>query len=588
MKSLKFIKEIFRKFPMLLTSSIIFILGESIADAISIFSIIPVVDFLTKPDLVGASIFTRKAVDLIGLLHIPPTAVTFLMIFFLLNLLKVGFQIFAKYYILKTKYAVLRDITIGTFRDFFNSKWYFFSSGKQGVFLNTFLREIAVVGDAFGAMAMFFAGILNVIFYLAVPLYLSWKVTSICMVTALIFAWPFMLLGRVTYKLGKRNTATANRMGSVIQEAIGMAKIVLGFTNQRKSVDALEHAFDDHRKATIKSQTLRAAISLVYYPFGLFVLVIGLLISLNLSIPFAVAAALFYSLLKIMPSVGDLAAQKNMLDNFFPSYEQVEDLRKRALELKQQSGSKQFTGFKRELTAEGVYFGYPNREDIIVNINIRIPKGAMVALVGESGSGKSTIIDMIMGFHESTRGFVKIDGVALGEFDINSYRQKIGYVPQDSILFNLSIRDNLLWANERATDDDIVHACRQANSEDFIKDLPEGYDTIVGDRGVRLSGGQIQRIALARAMLRRPDILILDEATSALDTRSEQLIQQAVENIARETTVIVVAHRLSTIKNSSYIYVIERGHVVEEGRFKELSVKDGARFKKMCELQNIL
>jgi len=587
MRSLKFIKEITRKFPLLLASSVAFIVGESLADAVSIFSIIPVVDFLTKPNLEGASIFTTKAVEAVRFMRIPATAVTFLVAFFLLNLLKTGFQIFAKYSILKTKYAVLGDLTVGTFRDFFNAGWYFFSSGRQGTFLNTFIRETAMVGDAFGAMALFFAGIINIIIYLAVPFYLSWQVASVCLVTALLFLWPFTLLGKVAYNLGRQNTATANRMGSVIQEAIGMAKIILGFTKQRKSVEALERAFDAHRRVTVKLQTLKAAISVVYYPFGLFVLIIGLLIALKLGIPFAVSAALFYSLLKIIPSIGDLAVQKNILDNFFPSYEQVTELRNRARELKQRSGGRQFTGFSRELTVEGLSFGYPDCGDVLKDINLRIPKAAMVAIVGESGSGKSTIVDMIMGFHEPTKGRIMIDDAPLSDYDIASYRQKIGYVPQGSVLFNLTIRDNLLWANEGVTEDDITHACRQANAEEFITAFPKGYDTVVGDRGVRLSGGEIQRIALARAMLLKPEILILDEATSSLDTASEQSIQQAIDNIARETTVLAVAHRLSTIKKSGYVYVVEDGRIVEEGRFKDLASKDGAKFKKMCELQNI-
>jgi ATP-binding cassette subfamily B protein len=588
MKVFLFIRDIFRKFPLLLMSNILFIVGESLVDALSIFSIIPVVDFLTRSDLEGASAITRKVVEAMVGLHIPPTAVLFLAIFFLLNLVKVVFQIFARYSMLKTKYAVLRDIMIGTFDDFFKARWYFFASGQQGVFLNTFLREIGIIGDAFGAMALFFAGILNVIFYLAVPFYLSWQVTSMCLVTALLFVWPFVMLGRLSYRLGKMNTATANRVGSLMHESISTAKVILGFSKQRKSVETLGRAIDDHRDVTIKAQTLRSAITLLYYPFGLFVLVIGLLLALKLKISFSVSAALFYSLLKIIPSIGDLAAQKNSLDNFFPSYEQVTSLRDRARELKEEFGDRPFTGFNRELVLDNVSFGYPDRGEVLKGVSMKIAKGTLVALVGESGSGKSTVVDMIMGFHKPSKGQVRIDGLTLSGFDISSYRRRIGYVPQDSVLFNMSIRDNLIWAKEDASLEEIRRACRQANAEEFINTFPNRYDTIAGDRGVRLSGGQVQRIALARAMICKPDILILDEATSALDTMSERLIQQAVENIAKDATVIVVAHRLSTIKDSSYIYVMEDGRIVEEGSFGELAAKEGAKFRKMCELQNIL
>lgn len=208
----------------------------------------------------------------------------------------------------------------------------------------------------------------------------------------------------------------------------------------------------------------------------------------------------------------------------------------------------------------------------------------MVAVVGESGAGKSTLIDVVMGFNEPSGGRIAVDGGDLGDVDVVSYRRRIGYVPQESVLFNLSIRENLRWANEEATEAEIREACRQANAMEFIERFPEGLDTVVGERGVRLSTGQCQRVALARAILRRPQLLVLDEATSALDTLSERLIQQAIERVARDTTVVVIAHRLSTITNADYIYVLQRGQVVEEGTYADLVARDG-HFTRMTQLQ---
>ena len=225
---------------------------------------------------------------------------------------------------------------------------------------------------------------------------------------------------------------------------------------------------------------------------------------------------------------------------------------------------------------EGVCFSYDSDRPVLTDINIEIKKGSMVAFVGRSGSGKSTLIDIIMGFNEPQRGTISIDGVPLHNFDINSYRKCIGYVPQESVLFNMSIRDNLLWAKEDATVDEIREACLIANAAEFIEQFPGGYDTLAGDRGVRLSGGQIQRIALARAVLRNPDILILDEATSSLDNESERLIQQSIEAIAKKMTVIVIAHRLSTIARADHIYVLQDGRIMEEGTYSHLIEKDGS------------
>lgn len=586
MKALIFIRTIFRKFPYLVITNTLLLLVANLLDAFSIFSLVVVADLFINPNLQGASLITKQIVAAVRAIGLSVTLGWLLGIFLICNILKIIFQIFAQYTILKTKYALLRELMLGTFTDFFNARWYFFSSNKQGTLINTFIREMTVVGDALSAMGRYFSCISQILLYLVVPFYLSWQVTSITIITAVIFALPFLRMGKVSYRLGKLNTSTANQIGVVIQENLSLAKLVLGFCKQERSIESLATSFDAHRNVTLKSQTLNFALPLIYFPFGILVLIIGLFVARRFILPLSETVVLFYALARVVPLIGNLTEQKSCLDNFFPSYEQVMNLRQSAKELKQQTGLKAFAGFETEMRIEDVSFAYPGHEPILIDINIRIPKGKMVALVGESGTGKSTLIDLIIGFYAPSQGRVTFDGVELKEFDIHSYRSRIGYVPQDSVLFNMTILDNLRWANESATEDEIKQACRQANAEEFITKFPKGYDTLVGDRGVRLSGGQIQRIALARAILRKPELLILDEATSALDTYSERLIQQAIEIIAKETTVIVVAHRLSTIINADYIYVLKNGEIVEEGRYLDLTQRSG-HFSKMVELQSL-
>lgn len=570
MKMFLFIRNIFKKYPVLLSSNVLLLFVGGLFDAVSIFALIPIIDFLVKPGLKDISPVTQKIIEVMETVGFSVTLSWLFIAFLLFSLFKSSFQIFAQRLIFKTKYRVMRDIMIGSFEDFFQARWYFFTSSKQGAILNTFIREINVVGDSFGAMVRFFARFLEGAFCLVVPFYLSWKVTFICLGFALLFALPFALLGKINYRLGKQNTSTANQLGSVIQENLSMAKVILGFGNQGRSVKALDNAFSGHSKATIKSQTLVAAIPLMYYPFGILVLIIGMFTGRRFGLSLSEATVLLYSFLRIVPCVTDLIAQKNLLDNFFPSYEQVMSLRNRAGQLKQLTGAKIFKGFEREIAVNKISFAYPDSEPVLIDVSVCIPKGKMIAFVGESGAGKSTLIDIIMGFNEPAKGSVTFDGAAMQDFNINSYRRRIGYVPQDSNLFNTTILDNLRWSKADATEAEIKEACCQANAEEFIEKFPEGYNTLVGDRGVRLSGGQIQRIALARAILRKPDLLILDEATSALDTYSERLIQLSIEAIAKETTVIVIAHRLSTIVNADYIYVLENGKVTEEGDYTTL------------------
>ncbi|HDL20057.1 MAG TPA: ATP-binding cassette domain-containing protein, partial [Nitrospirae bacterium] len=296
---------------------------------------------------------------------------------------------------------------------------------------------------------------------------------------------------------------------------------------------------------------------------------------------------ILYALRTIIPMIGQVVTQKNTLSNFFPSYEQVNRIKDSAVEQIQKTGELAFKSLGDSIELKGVCFSYPNKEPVLKNIDATIKKGKMTAFVGESGAGKSTIVDLLIGFNEPDNGIVTMDGIPLFDYDINSFRQRIGYVPQDCILFNTTIRDNLLWSKDDASESDIVEACKLANAHDFIKAMPEGYNTIVGDRGVQLSGGQRQRVALSRAILRKPELLILDEATSSLDSQSEILIQEAIERIAHQTTIVAIAHRLSTIARADWIYVIAGGEVVEQGTYRDLINLNGS-FKNMAGSQGLV
>jgi len=263
------------------------------------------------------------------------------------------------------------------------------------------------------------------------------------------------------------------------------------------------------------------------------------------------------------------------------------NLQKRAIELTKNFGRDKFINFKDEIKFENVDFSYENKNKIIKNLSLKIKKGEFIAFVGKSGTGKSTIIDLIMGLNNPQKGKILVDNNPLENLEINSYREKIGYIPQTGLLFNMSVLDNIKWANENASDEKIKEVCKQAFAHDFIESFEDGYNTNVGERGVRLSGGQLQRISLARALIKDPDILILDEATSALDINSEQHIQNTLKNIYSSKTIVVIAHRLSTIQKADRIFVIEGGNLKEEGDFNSLLKLNGL-FKKMVDEQTFI
>ena len=240
-----------------------------------------------------------------------------------------------------------------------------------------------------------------------------------------------------------------------------------------------------------------------------------------------------------------------------------------------EDGSKEFGSFTSNIEFRDVNFAYQGRTKTLKNISVSIEKGKTVAIVGRSGSGKTTIVSLILRLFQPDVGDVLIDGVDIKEYRLASWLDRIGYVDQDTFIFNDSVKNNITLRSEKYTDEDVKRAAGYADAHDFITDLPDGYDTHVGDKGVRLSGGQKQRIAVARAMIRQPDILIFDEATNALDSVSEAAVQKAIDEISRDHTVIIIAHRLSTIVNADRIIVMARSKVAEVGTHEELMSKKG-------------
>jgi len=397
-----------------------------------------------------------------------------------------------------------------------------------------------------------------------------------------------MFLHRISYSLGKRNTETANVVMGILIEVIGAARLILGFGRQNQARERYLMAFDRHVHVTLRLQTLWTATDSFFKPLGMLAVVIAMGFALRQQVRISEMAAVMWSLLASLPILATLLQGNISISTFLPSYEQLVSLRKKAAETEEIEGKLIFTRLEHGVELKHINFTYPGREQTLTDLNIYIRKGQMTALVGESGSGKSTVTDLILGLQIPEKGEVLIDGVPLGDWKQNSFRELIGYVPQDPLLFHSSIRDNLLWSFEQSTEVDLWEALRLANAEDFVKELPQGIDTLVGDRGVLLSGGQRQRIALARALLRKPALLILDEATSSLDSESEMLIQQSIEQVALDTTILIIAHRLSTIAKADQVYVIQQGMVVEEGPFKVLSTTSGSILNAMIAVQQPL
>ena len=567
--------EFLTRYPKHFSLLLLLLVIEGAAAAVSILAIVPMADFLLDPSLARPSRVTQVVSSAFATFGRSLTFWTLGALFVAFNLLKGALEVAIRYAILRIKYAVVRGLFGDALRTFFKARWEFFSGADHGQLLNTLNKELNTIGDTLGHLATLLAQIVQLCIYLAVPLWLNATMTLTALGLALLLGLPFMLLHRVSYRLGKRNTETANVVMGVLSEVLQAARLILGFGRQDQARERYLSAFDQHVQVTLRLQTLGTAVPKFFQPLAMLAAVAAMGFALQQQASISELAAVMWSLLASLPILAALLQGNISISNFLPSYEQLVSLRKKAAEFEEVEGPRVFSRLGHGIEFKDVNFTYPGRVQTLTRLNLSIRKGQMTALVGESGSGKSTVTDFVLGLQVPRQGQVLIDGVPLGDWKQNSFRERVGYVPQDPLLFHASIRDNLLWSFEEANESDLWAALHLANGENFVKELPHGIDTVVGDRGVRLSGGQRQRIALARALLRKPELLILDEATSALDSESERLIQQSIEQVAHDTTILVVAHRLSTITKANQVCVMRQGRVVEEGSFSVLRVKPG-------------
>ena len=577
--------ELFSRFPWHFFILVFGVLLQASTSAVVVVAIAPITDFLLERTGEEASSITIYFESLAQSYGYDFNLLSVCILFGVVTLANGTLAVMVIYLLLIIRYKVLTYLLTDTMSRFFRASYSFFSQGEMGTLLNSFQQEMGKVGEAFGRIAKVFADLIQGLIFLMVPLTLSPEFTLLFLVTTALLSLPLWLMGGIATRLGKKNTETANDYTGVLHDILTGAKLVLSYGVQKSSIKGYEDSFKKHAKISIPFQTLRTGIGLFFVPVGTISALLVIYIAFNQGMPFGEVAMVLFAFTRILPIAGSLIESKTTIQGFVPAYTQVQNLIKEASEVEEIQGGEQFNEFKESIRFHEVKFVYPEEKKALSGVNLTIKKGNLTALVGKSGSGKSTAVDLMIGLYKPKSGKITLDGKELHKYDMNSYRSRIGYVPQDPLLFNTSLRENLLWSEPQASEKEIWEACRLANAETFINELPEKLESVMGERGVRLSGGQRQRIALARAIIRKPDILFLDEATSSLDSESEKLIQESVKQLAETITVVVIAHRLSTISNADYVYILESGQVKEEGGFKDLSSNKESVLYKMLSQQ---
>lgn len=578
-----FFIEIFKKFPRQFIFLLIFLLIESLVLASSVLTIVPLADYLLDPSLSNPSKITEITIRILSIFNFEPNYLIFGTIFIFTNFVRSFFALLIKYFSLKIKYSIVKNLTINLLRDIFSSKWAFFNNLGPGKLLNTLNKELPRVGDATGHLATMFSMFIQLVTYLVIPLTLDFKLTVYTLTISIILGLPFLFLNKISHKLGKLNTSTANRLIGIMNETLQAAKIILGFGNRKKAILDHTDAMDKHIDATIKSQVISSLTNLFFKPLAILAIIISIGISVKVDKNISEYVAIFWSLYAVIPVLANLFNTSVVINNFIPSYEQLEEIRNKAFDNKEILTGKIFDDFREKIIFNKISFNYLNKKSVIHNCSFEIKKNIITAIVGKSGSGKSTIIDLLLGLQKPNSGQIYFDNTELNSFNLDSYRKKISFVSQDPFLFYATIRENLMWSNSEVTEKDIIESLKIANVYETVMNLPSKLDTYVGERGLELSGGERQRIILARGILRKPQLLILDEATSSLDQHSELLINHSIKRITEFSTVLIIAHRSSTINMADKIYVLKDGEMIESGSLEKLRQEKNSEFLKITQ-----
>ena len=456
----------------------------------------------------------------------------------------------------------------------------FIQGERQGNLLETMMRHSRQTGTLVLTVANGLIHCFTVFIYAVLALLVSWQLTLVAVVLLLAIAkLSDQGLSRRISQLSKKLRTSGMQLMSTMAEELSALHLTHLFAQETRSskrfASARQSYYEHHTKANkliALTQPLANSLSML----GLGLLLITGTFLLQAESEFWIGQTVLFLIitLRLMTPVSALNQMKAKIDNLRPYLQSVQAFLCQQDKPLLKNGDVQFEHLQTAILFKDVTFKYKADEDhILRNVTIEIPRGKMTAIVGPSGAGKSTLVHLITRLSDPVSGSILVDGQDLRHFDISSWRSQLAVVSQDVFLFNDTVRANLKFAKSAATDEEMFHATHLAQAHDFIMALPQGYDTMLGDRGVRLSGGQQQRIAIARAMLVNPQLLILDEATSDLDSSTEQAFQEAIAQYCHGHTLLVIAHRLSTIQQADNIIVLDKGIVTEQGTHQELMAK---------------
>jgi len=574
---------------------------------VSLGMIIPLVDnilagkTITMPGVQDPPELLVNLIDKVN--SVPKTSLLnwLVVIIALIFLIKSAFFFFQTYFMSKLGQSVLRDVRSTIYKKLLQLSNDFFANTQTGELVSRITFDVGIIVNSIteGLTDLLLQPIqlciyMGIVVWIKVYFSISWTLTLITILIFPLVAYPVVKIGK---KLRKISTATQESMSdinSLLFETIYGIGIVKSFSAENYHIGKFRIYNNRYFKMVMKSVKRMAIIG----PFGEFVGVGCVAVVLWLGGKDVVTGrlsagafiAFLAALLSLIKPFKRLSRLYAINLQALAAITRVFKVLDREPSIKDAKGAAQLSGFKDSIEFKDIDFSYDRAEaeaknvQVLKNINMHLSRGKVLAIVGMSGVGKTTLVGLLPRFYDPTRGRVLIDGKDIRDFSIASLREHIGMVTQETILFNDSVRNNIAFGRPGADMEEIVKAAKAANAHDFIMKMPKAYDTFIGDRGMRISGGEKQRIAIARALFKDPPILILDEATSQLDTESERLVQQAIDRLMANRTVFVIAHRLSTIEHADRIAVLDKGEIIEAGTHSQLIGAQGV-YKRLYELQ---
>lgn len=530
--------------------------------------------------------------------HSASTALLVIGIFLaFMTFLKTGAYFLSSATIIPIRTGIVRDIRNQIYQKINSLSLGFFSEERKGDIIARMSGDVQEVENSImSSLDMLFKNPILILFYFVTLICISWQLTLFTILFVPPFGWFMGVVGKKLKAHSIEAQALWSDTMSMVEETLGGLRIIKAFCAEEKMNKRFNQVNSSYRDNIMRVNIRQQMAHPMSEFLGTILIVVVLWFGGILVLDYGRIdgpTIIFYlvMLYSIINPLKEFSKASYNIPKGLASMERIDKILQAEVEIKDKENPEHISSFEHQIEFRHVSFAYTDHQNdelvyVLKDINLVIPKGKTIALVGQSGSGKSTMLDLIPRYYDVQEGEVLIDGINVKDLCVHDFRQLIGNVNQEAILFNASFKDNIRFGKTDATDEEIANAAKIANAYEFITKSEHGFDTNIGDRGGRLSGGQRQRVSIARAILKNPPILILDEATSALDTKSERLVQDALEKLMKTRTTVAVAHRLSTIKHADEICVLHEGKIVERGTHDELIRKDGY-YKKLHDMQQV-